>query len=153
MAVNDILDQIENLVVDARRVVFTNKCIIEEDDLIRLVDDLRNELPQQISKAEQVIQEEERILSDAHKEAAHIVEQAKDYAVRLTDESEIVQQAQVQAKAIMEKTIENSRALKTDSVQYANQVFDHLVANVGNALAVVQQAKAELNSSEDETRA
>ena len=42
MAVNDILDEIENLVVDARRVVFTNKCILEEDDLIRLVDELRN---------------------------------------------------------------------------------------------------------------
>ncbi len=45
MAVNDILDEIENLVVDARRVVFTNKFSIEEDDLILLVDELRNELP------------------------------------------------------------------------------------------------------------
>ena len=150
MAVNDILDEIENLVVDARRLVFTNKCIIEEDDLIRLVDDLRSELPQQISKANQVIEDQQHILDQANKEAARIIEQAKDYAMKLTDDSEIVQQAQVQAKEIMEKTIQNSQNLKADSVQYANQVFDHLIANVGNALAVVQQAKAELNEGDEE---
>jgi len=150
MAVNDILDEIENLVVDARRLVFTNKCIIEEDDLIRLVDDLRSELPQQISKANQVIEDQQHILDQANKEAARIIEQAKDYAMKLTDDSEIVQQAQVQAKEIMEKTIQNSQNLKADSVQYANQVFDHLIANVGNALAVVQQAKAELNEGGEE---
>ncbi len=150
MAVNDILDEIENLVVDARRLVFTNKCIIEEDDLIRLVDDLRSELPQQISKANQVIEDQQHILDQANKEAARIIEQAKDYAMKLTDDSEIVQQAQVQAKEIMEKTIQNSQNLKADSVQYANQVFDHLIANAGNALAVVQQAKAELNEGDEE---
>ena len=150
MAVNDILDEIENLVVDARRLVFTNKCIIEEDDLIRLVDDLRSELPQQISKANQVIEEQQHILEQANKEAARIIEQAKDYAMKLTDDSEIVQQAETQAKEIMEKTIQNSQNLKADSVQYANQVFEHLIANVGNALAVVQQAKAELNEGDEE---
>ena len=45
MSVNDILDEIENLVVDGKHIVFTNKSIIEEPDLVRLVDDLRNELP------------------------------------------------------------------------------------------------------------
>ena len=44
MSVNDILDEIENLVVDGKHIVFTNKSIIEEPDLVRLVDDLRNEL-------------------------------------------------------------------------------------------------------------
>ena len=140
MAVNDILDDIENLVVDARRVVFTNKCIIEEDDLIRLVDDLRSELPLQLRKADQVIEQQEKMLEDARKEAEHIIEQAKNYALKLTEDSEIVKQAQAQAQSLMEKTIQNTEALKQDSLQYANQVFDHLISNVGNALAVVEEA-------------
>ena len=150
MAVNDILDEIENLVVDARRVVFTNKCSIEEDDLIRLVDELRNELPQQISKADQVVQEQQRILDAARQEASRIVDQAKDYAMKLTDENEVFQQAQAKAQEIMEKTILNSRELKRDSVQYANQVFDHLAANISSTLNVVQQAKEDLNQGQDD---
>lgn len=150
MAVNDILDDIENLVVDARRVVFTNKCIIEEDDLIRLVDDLRSELPLQLRKADQVIEQQEKMLEDARKEAEHIIEQAKNYALKLTEDSEIVKQAQAQAQSLMEKTIQNTEALKQDSLQYANQVFDHLISNVGNALAVVEEAKHGLNRSTED---
>lgn len=149
MAVNDILDEIENLVVDARRIVFTNKCLIEEDDLIHLVDELRRELPQQINKADLVVKDQQQILDEARKEAARIVEQAKEYAVKLTGETEIVRQAQAQAQEIMEKTIQNSQELKNDSVQYANQVFDHMIASVGSTLAVVQQAKTDLNQNED----
>ena len=150
MAVNDILDDIENLVVDARRVVFTNKCIIEEDDLIRLVDDLRSELPLQLRKADQVIEQQGKMLEDARKEAEHIIEQAKNYALKLTEDSEIVKQAQAQAQSLMEKTIQNTEALKQDSLQYANQVFDHLISNVGNALAVVEEAKHGLNRSTED---
>ena len=145
MAVNEILDEIENLVVDARRVVFTNKCIIEEDDLIRLVDDLRNALPNEIQNAGQVMQERQQILDEAKREANKIVEQAKNYGEKLVVEHEIVKQAQNQASVIMEKTIQNSNELKEDSVKYANQVFDHLLSGMNSTLDVVQQAKADLN--------
>ena len=145
MAVNEILDEIENLVVDARRVVFTNKCIIEEDDLIRLVDDLRKSLPAEIQNAGQVMQERQQILDEAKREANKIVEQAKNYGEKLVVEHEIVKQAQNQASEIMEKTIQNSNELKEDSVKYANQVFDLLLSGMNSTLDVVQQAKADLN--------
>ena len=51
MAVNEILDEIENLVVDAKHLLFTNKSLVEENDLVRLVEDLRNELPLELLKA------------------------------------------------------------------------------------------------------
>ncbi|WP_196592826.1 ATP synthase subunit B family protein [Pectinatus sottacetonis] len=145
MAINALLDELENLVVDARRLVFTNKCIIEEDDIMRLINGLRKELPQTIKSAEDVIRTKQMILDDAKNEAAKIVEQAKVYATKMTAEDQIVEQARVQAKEIMDKTIEHSDDLKNDSLHYANQVFDHLLGNLGNILEVVQQAKNGLN--------
>jgi len=161
MAVNDILEKIENLVVDAHRVVFTNKCIIEENDLYRLVDDLRGELPLEIQQSVEIVQEKQAIIDEANEQAAKIVEQAKAYAVKLTEENEIVQQAKEQArlimqqtqeqeKEIMEKTMQSSQQLKADANQYANQVFDHLLTNVGSALNIVQQAKSELDKGNED---
>lgn len=163
MSVNNILDEIENLVVDGKHIVFTNKSIIEEPDLVRLVDDLRNELPLELQNAAQVMQEKEDILAQAREEAAQIVEQAKEYAGKLVNESDIVMQSQdkarlimEQAKAqeqeIMEKTMQSSQQLRNDADQYANQVFDHLIVNVGNALNVLQQAKTELNRGKEENQ-
>lgn len=147
MAIDEILDEIENLVVEARKVPFTNKCIIDDDDLIRLIDDLRNELPQEIQDANHLIQQRQQIINDAKREANGIVEQAKTYAIKLTAEHEIVRHAQTQANEIMEKTIENANQLKEDSLKYANEVFMHLAHNVSGTLDVVQQAHANLKQN------
>ena len=84
------------------------------------------------------------------------IEKAKKYAAELVDKNEIVMQAEEKAKAIMqqtkeqereimEKTMANAKQLRDDADQYANQVFDHLIGNLSNALQVVQQAKDDLN--------
>ena len=57
----------------------------------------------------------------------------------------IMQQTKEQEREIMEKTMANAKQLRDDADQYANQVFDHLIGNLGNALQVVQQAKDDLN--------
>lgn len=146
MAIEEILDEIENLVVEAKRVPFTNKCMIEDDDLVRLIDDLRNELPQEIQRANAVIEMQQQTINEAKAEANRIVDQAKSHAVSLVNETEILRQAQAQAEAIMDKTMKNANELKQDSLNYAEEVFNHLVNNIGGALEVVQQAKDELNS-------
>ena len=165
MTVSNILDDIENLVVDGRHIVFTNKSIIEEPELIRLVDDLRNELPLELQRAEQVMQEKDTILSDARYEAQRIVEQAKEYANRLVDESSVVKQsqekatliltqAQAQEKEIMERTMQTAQQRCDQANQYANQVFDHMLAHLGNSMTTLEQgldtlpqAKAALNQA------
>ena len=124
------------------------------------MDELRQELPLELQRAEKIMQDKDKILADAKDEANHVVEQAKEYALKLTDENEIVVQAQEKAKTIMQqtqdqekeimsKTMTNAKQLRDDADQYANQVFDHLITNVGSALQVVQQAKAELNRNKE----
>ena len=156
MAVKNILDSIENLVVESRRMPLMNKSLMDETDLIHLVDELRRELPLELQKAERVMQERQEILDRANDEAAALIEKAKKYAAELVDKNEIVMQAEEKAKAIMqqtkeqereimEKTMANAKQLRDDADQYANQVFDHLIGNLSNALQVVQQAKDDLN--------
>lgn len=159
MAVSEILDEIENLVVEGKHIVFTNKSIIEEPDLVRLVDDLRNELPLELQRAEQIMRDKETILAGARKESEDIINRAKDYATHLTEESEIVKQSQEKAEFIMEQvraqeqtimtqTMQSAQQLKQDSSQYADDVFAHLINTVSSALQVLQQAKVELNNME-----
>ena len=45
MSVRDILDKIENLVAGASHVPLSGKCMIDENDLVHLVEELRNDLP------------------------------------------------------------------------------------------------------------
>lgn len=154
MAVNDILDELENLVVDAKHLIFTNKSIVEENDLIRLVEDLRTALPAELSDAQRVVEERDAIINAAKDEANRIVEQAKSYAQSVVDENSLVSQAQEKAQtimtqtrsqeqAILEKAIADANQLHNDADNYASQMFDYIIANVGGVLQAVQQAKVQ----------
>ncbi|MBQ3971664.1 MAG: ATPase, partial [Selenomonadaceae bacterium] len=77
MSVRDILDKIENLVAGASHVPLSGKCMIDENDLVHLVEELRNDLPNELSQANQIMKDREKILGDAQKEADHIVDEAK----------------------------------------------------------------------------
>ena len=160
MAVSNILDEIENLVVDGKHIVFTNKSIIEEPDLIRLVDDLRNELPQQLQQAESIMKNKDEILAEARDEAQRIVEQAKEYASKLVDESAVVRQSQEKAQLIMEqakaqeqeileRTTQMAQERCDQANQYANQVFDHILAHIGNTVATLQQGELTLQQAKE----
>ncbi len=155
MAVRDTLNKIEDLVAGAPHLPLTNKTIISEEYLIHLVEELRKDLPQELEHATEVMKERENILKNAQAEADNIIKQARLEAERLVDENDIVikareksrmvlSQAQQQEAEIMERTRQNSKQLQDDADRYANQVFDQLIAHVGNTFQGFQQAQAGL---------
>jgi hypothetical protein len=147
MVIEKILDEMESLLVDAARVPFTNKRIIEEDDLARLIDELQETLPGEIMEANRIMSERRRILEEAQKEAQAIVEQAKSYVLRLTDDSIITRQAQEQAAQIIKAANTSAQDLQQDALQYAQEVFKHLETNLGSAIEVVQRGHNDLQAA------
>lgn len=147
MTVEEILEEMENLLLEAARVPFTNKRLIDEDDLGRLIDELREVLPGELMEANRLISERQRILEDAQKEAQGIVDQGKNYIHRLTDENAITRQAQEQANETLQQAQKEARDLRTDAVTYADDVFSYLEDNLVKALEVVRQGHGQLHQA------
>ena len=156
MSVNTILDEIENLVVDGKRIPLTNRSLIDEMELVHLVDNLRQELPLEIQNAQQIMDSKDALLNDARTEAEQILANARETADQMTDESKIVreskekvelimEQATAQQKELTEHAYQQARQLRVNANSYASQVFDHMILNVGNALEVLKQARDELH--------
>jgi vacuolar-type H+-ATPase subunit H len=147
MTIEKILDEMETLLVEATRVPFTNKRILEEDDMAHLIDELHETLPGEIMEASRIMSERRRVLEEAQKEAQAIVDQAKSYVSRMTDESIITRQAQEQAAEIIQTANNSARDLQRDALQYAQEVFKHLEANLGCAMEVVQRGHNDLQTA------
>ncbi|MPL60360.1 hypothetical protein SDC9_05921 [bioreactor metagenome] len=144
MNIDQILEELESLLVDSSRVPFTNKRVIEEDDLAKIIDGLREAFPQDLADAKHIIKERHRILEEAQKEGQSIVDQAKNYVLKLTDENMITQQAQENAGVIVAEAQKAASNLQTDAIVYADDVFKHLEANLEKALEVVRAGHNEL---------
>jgi len=147
MTIEGILDELESLIIDASHVPFTNKRILEEDDVVRLLDELREKLPSSITEASQIVGERQRILEKAQEEAQKIIDKAKSYAVKLTDEHVIAKQAQDHSNEIIILANKEATDLKTDAVVYADNVFKHLEEQIERTLEVVRQGHSELSPS------
>lgn len=142
------IHELEDLVTNSSRLVFTNKCLIEEDKLVRLIDDIRKEWPSALKEAEEITQNRDKIIEDARAEAKNIIEQAKAYAQKKASEDEITLAAQSKAKDILNKTYTQSEAMRNDSIEYAQQVFDHMGIYVQNVMNNIQAAKEGLKNIE-----
>ena len=147
MTIEGILDELESLLIDAARVPFTNKRVLEEDDVARLLDELRDALPGTIAEASKVMTERQHILEEAQKEAQSIIEKAKSYTLKLTDENTITKQAQEQGVEIVTQAQKQAYDLQNDAMTYADDVFKHLEGNLEKALEVVRQGHSELHQS------
>ncbi|WP_378955469.1 ATPase [Pelosinus sp. sgz500959] len=147
MTIDGILDELESLLTDGSRLPFTNKRILEEDDVIRLLDELREKFPDEVAEAAQIVAERQRILEKAQEEARKIVEQAKMYAIKLTDENIIAKQAQEQSNEIVILANKEAADLRNDAISYADSVFKHLEGQIEKTLEVVRQGHNELIQS------
>jgi F0F1-type ATP synthase membrane subunit b/b' len=144
MSVEQLLDEIDNLLLESGRVPLTNKRIVEEDDLARLLDELREAMPSELAEAQMLVKERERILEDAQREAQKIIEQAKSYVAKMTDENLISKQAQEQASEIIAQAHRGALELQSDAVNYADEVFKSMEAHIEQTLQVVRQGHGDL---------
>ena len=76
--VEEILDRFEYVVHHARHVPLSNQVMVDEDEVMELVDQLRFNLPEEINQARWTMQEQQRLISEAHAEAARIMARANE---------------------------------------------------------------------------
>lgn len=87
MGVRETLDKIENMVATAKTFPFTGHILINDNDLVHYVEELRNDLPKELEKADAIMKQREGILKDAQREAEHIRKEAQDQAALMVEHS------------------------------------------------------------------
>ena len=144
MTIEEFLDKMEQLILEAGRVPFTNKRVIEEDDLVTLLDALRRDVPNEIQDAKNIVKERNHILAEAEEEAKKIVDMAHNRADSLINDHIIAKKAQETAKDLMDITKKEREELRNDAFEYADAVFSQLDQNLNTALQTIRQAHVEL---------
>ena len=121
-----LLEDLESIVVNASKMPFTNKKVVDEEELLSIVDELKGAMPDEVEQARKVLAERDKIIADAQRHADSMVAQAKDYIAKLTEESEIVRQSQEHANQIIQNANHSSEDLRNSSVTYAGQVLQYV---------------------------
>ena len=131
-----LVDRLEALLNKGWRVPMTAKTMIDEDEFLDIVDQMRIAFPEEIKQSKKIVQERDRLIAQAQEEAQRIVEFAKEDAARLTTEHAIVKSAQQAAMQINQQANAVSAQTRQGADEYAAQVLRDLQARLD---AVIQQ--------------
>ena len=139
-----LLEDLEILVMSASKMPFSNKKMVEEEEILQIIDDLKESMPAELEQAKKVLAEKDKIISDAQHHAESMVAQAKDYIAKLTEESELVRQAQEHANQIIQNANDSSEQLKNSSITYAGDVLKYVESTLEKTLSSIQQNRESL---------
>jgi len=133
MDVLSLIDRLEALVNSGTHVPLTSKALLDEQEFLELVDQLRVAVPHEIRQAKRVSQERERVISQAQSDADRVLSAARERADQLVEESSIIRSAQQRAAQ-----------LQAGADEYALEVIEGLDSELNRLLASVRKGKAAL---------
>lgn len=122
-----------------------NRCLINASEALELIDKMRESLPEQVRRADQMASETERVLEQSKLEAERIISEAEDYVARLVSESELMRKAEEEAQLIIEQAKEKAREMQVGADSYAAGVLGNLQSALERTLHTVKQGRSELD--------
>jgi vacuolar-type H+-ATPase subunit H len=132
-----LVDRLEALVEQGRRLPLTSAVVIDEGTFLDIIDQMRISIPEEIKQAKRIEQERERIIAEAHAEAARIISQGREDAARLVADHELRRQAQEQAERMLEEARRQAQAIRQGADDYAAEVLAKLSDEVAGLQRVI----------------
>lgn len=121
--VMSLLDELEDLVTNASKVPFSDKTIVDGDELKSIIDDIRLSLPKDIQQARWVKDEQERILNEAKSEYDKVIVAAKRQAEYLVENDIVKKEAEKRANALVNEAESHSWYIKLRAYEYIDKML------------------------------
>ena len=72
------------------------KCVVERDKVLDLLDEISNQLPGELKQAKTIVESRNEVITNAKREAENILKQAEQRAKQMISREEVVKQAEQQ---------------------------------------------------------
>jgi hypothetical protein len=135
-----LLDQLEELVGVGKRVPFSGRVMVEEEEFLALVDQLRVAVPNEIKQAQRVIKERERVIGEAQDEASRIVQGARDRAEIMISQNVILAEARQRGEEVLRQAEEEHQRARGEIDVFILEQIQLVEDAVRRGMAVMEDA-------------
>ncbi len=135
-----LIDRLEEMVGEARRLPVGGSVVLARQRLLDLVDRLRVALPAEVYQAHEIIQRRDELLAEAQAEAARILARAHEELERRLAETEVVRAAQERAEALLRDAEAQARARLDEAETASRQQMQEADAYALKALQRLEES-------------
>ena len=142
MNIDDALEAMDEILDKSMQVPFSNKKgLVDVEALRELIDDIRLNMPTEITQAQNLVNDHKVIISDAKQEADRIIRKAEERAVKLVSQQEITRQATEKANQIMMNAQTKYTELCTSTNEYVDSMLTRVEELLTKDIADVKKAR------------
>lgn len=120
MDLSTSLQKLEEMVREAKSMPLSSSALLNREEVLELVVEMRESLPEEIKQARWVVKDREDLLAKARSEAERLVEEAREEQLRMARREEIVARANEEASAIAARAEEEAAKIRTDAEDYVD---------------------------------
>ena len=146
--VMELIDELYSMVSEAWGVPLGNdKCIVERDKVLNMIEDIKAQLPVELSEAKRLVSARDEFIGNAKKEAESIRRTAEEKARALVDQQEIVRIARTRSSELMANAENKSRELRHVASDYVDDILRRSEESLAAALNEVRGSRSQFRTA------
>jgi cell division septum initiation protein DivIVA len=116
-----LVRRVIEIVNNAKSVPLSASVMITKDEILELLEDALDQLPDELRQARWMLKEREEFLAKTQREADDILEAARVRAERMVERQEIVREARHTAQRVLEDARDEARRLRHEAEDFCDQ--------------------------------
>jgi F0F1-type ATP synthase membrane subunit b/b' len=112
---------------------------------------MRATIPEELKRARWIVKERQDMLAEANRESDRIIGEAREQAMTLASQTEIVRLAEKQAQDIVEDAKRQARETRLEMEDWADSILSTLEVNLEKFLGAVKRGRERLHERSQET--
>jgi len=146
-----LIDKLDDLVHNAKGVPMTDQVRIDREEIYDVLDQMRATIPEELKRARWIVKERQDMLAEANRESDRIIGEAREQAMTLASQTEIVRLAEKQAQDIVEDAKRQARETRLEMEDWADSILSTLEVNLEKFLGAVKRGRERLHERSQET--
>ncbi|WPC40723.1 ATPase [Clostridium sp. JS66] len=132
MDVIKLLEYLNEIIETSAKVPMTGKVIVQKKETLEIIEKIINYLPDELKKAQWIVEEKERILSEAIEEAENLKRENINFLKKQIENHDITRQAKVKAEAIVASAERSAKSIRLGARDYADEILNQLDNEIDN---------------------
>ena len=138
----ELITALYDLIQDAKSVpLSSDKCILERDKALDMLDDLSAQLPGELKQARTIVASREELVSQARREADAVIREAQEKASQLVTKEAIYEEAKKRSEELVSQTQNRINQLRKAANEYMDESLRQTEEVISNALNEVRDTR------------
>ena len=144
----ELLDSLHTMISEAWSLPLgAEKCVIERDKALDLLDEIRSQFPTEIAEATRLINARTDFINNARREAETVRRTAEEKAKELIDEQEIIRIARARSNEMLSNTEAATAELRRVANEYVDDAMQRTEEALAAALSEIRESRSKFRQA------